>query len=354
MEKRAYLIIFLFIQINIFSEISVDVNLNLGSNDIENLESTLEYYVISTFSEYEETLEDSFNKPKILSAFTTSSNMAQASNMTTHSDIIGRYFISIGGSAGGYSKTWDPEELEESIRGITPSVDLELGANIQLLNINLSSKYFTVGFSFIDLEKSDYFYQSASGTIYSGLTPFSPIRLTRNFSINPLSLAGGISYSRTQGGVTIYPGILEGSFQLDPDGGGPLTSEEVGIELDPVIEAGMVINSGILNFLLSSDLYIRDIVTFSLGSGVYQAFGEGNFYFKGNSDIELIGSLSSLLEESGSMNISGSIGHGTPKFFVGYIFTNIRVNFGGAFITFNALFNPPKGLALGITTGYAL
>jgi len=70
--------------------------------------------------------------------------------------------------------------------------------------------------------------------------------------------------------------------------------------------------------------------------------------------IVIIGYLSALIEEQGSISISGEVDGGSPDGFSGFIYGGLRLNFGPAFLNIPVTYHPPNGLGAGINMGVSL
>lgn len=344
----------LLLNITIFSEISIEINTPQLNDGMERLEAILTTYIGHAVSDLETTVEDTLSKPKLIGAFATSSTLSQTSSMVSTRDLIGNYYFSMGLSAGLYSEVWELQEIESIIDNLTPEDDYEIGANVQLLNLSLAHPWVSLHFSYIDLKKNNFFYDSISGGISSSYSPLKKYPLGENWAITPLSIGGGLSYSQSSVGVSVEAGIIGESFDIDPDGNGPLTSQSIEVEMDPVIDVGIITRTGVVNLSLSSTLFLRHIFSFSLGGGVYKSFGEGSASVYSSTDIEVLGYLNGLIESPGSITISGEISSRSPEEFIGYIYTGGRAYFSLVSIGFNALFSPDKGVCLSLTTGISL
>lgn len=350
--KFGIIILFLlFSSLNLYSEIDVNITVPKLGNGMGEIEALLAANIGMAISELEVATEETLYKPELTSSFGTSSAISQL--VLVHNKIpqTDRYSLSVGILSSAYSSTFDFKQISNKIDNLQPEDDFEIGVNAQLLNTTISIPNFSVSFSYINLSKNNFYFNNISGALHSSFSIFPDLSLSRSFSWNPLTVLGGLSVSSSSLGAGIETGVITESFELDPDGNGPLVSQSVDIELDPVINVGLDTLIGVINWGLGTGFNFLDFFHFYIGSGIYYSFGKTGISVSTNEDITVLGYLNGLIEEPGSISISGSIDGGSPNEFTGYIFTSMQYDISSMFFNLSALYHFTNGVGIGLSLG---
>lgn len=329
------------------------------SSGLERLESLLYSNIGDATSELESTALESLEKPKLTGAFGDASALCKSISIISHIPNNTNYSLSIGGAGSLSSYTLDSSELEEDLKDIKPEDDFEIGANIQLLNTSLTLplEYITprlavfTSFSYLDFEYENYYFESLNGTLALSYSVFRSLSPIKYIEWKPITLTGGLSYGRSRLGTKIEAGVISESFDLDPDGDGPLLSQSVEVEVEPTVDIGFNVDSGILIANAATGFTFLDSIHLYFGGGVNLVFGKTEFTINSSSDIRVLGYLSELIEEPGSVIVTGSIDGNSPDLYANYIFSTIQFDISTLFINLSVLYQPSRGISAGISFG---
>lgn len=356
---RLSLILLYIISSPIYAQIDVVINTPTLGDGMGNLQALLNANIGSAVSELVTVANDSLDKPAITGAFGSAAGLSRSLPVISSLPQSSRYSASLGGYGGIYSYSLDANEIKSDISSLTPEGDIEFGLSGQLLRTNFTVpmdffierlNLFT-SLGYLNLTMDDYFIENLSITLAAGYTPIKDIKLHRNIKWKPLTLQGGISYGMNKIGVNIETGVITQEFDMDPDGAGPLLSETVTVELNPTLKMSLDTYIGTLNLSASSGGVFLDFIHLFFGGGINYTFGTTQISVDSNEDITVLGYLSNLIDEPGSISISGGVDGGSPVPLTGYIFSCIQFDISRTFINISALYFPDKGASAGVTFG---
>lgn len=350
--KFGNIILFLlFSSLNLYSDVNVEINVPKLGDGMGEIESLLAANIGMAVSELEVIANDTLYKPKLTSSFGKSSAISQLLLMNNNIPQSDRYSLSVGFLTSAYLYTFNFNNISKKIDDLRPEDDFEIGINAQLLNTTVSIPHFSISFSYINLEKNNYFFNNVSGALYTSYSLVHEKRFSRTFSWTPLTILGGISVSKSNLGASIDTGVINESFDFDPDGNGPLVSQSVDIELNPTIKLGLDTLVSVINMGVGTGFSFLDFLHFYTGTGFYYSFGKTGISVNTREDIVVMGYFNGLIKEPGSISISGSIDGGSPNEFTGYVFSNIQYDISSMFFNLSGLYHFTNGLGIGLSMG---
>lgn len=341
------------------AQISVDLLMPDLRDGLERVESLLYSNIGDAVSELETVATESLQKPKLTGAFGDAAGLTKPLPIISSIAITSKYSISLGSYASISTYTMDRSRIESDFDNMEPEDDMSIGANAQFLNTSITlplnflvprlSLFASLGY--IDFKYDDYFISNLSGTISTSYTVFRTIGPADKFKWTPITVQGGFSYGINRMGATIDIGVISDSFELDPDGDGPLLSQSIEVEIEPEIDVAVESNIGALTFNASTGVTILDSIHLYIGGGINFVYGDTSFTIDSDNEIVVVGYLSELIDEPGRISISGTIDGDDPEEFVSYLFTTLQFEVSSIFFNINALYQESKGISAGVSLG---
>ena len=361
-DRYLFLILMILSSVGINAQVSVDLTMPTLGSGMSQLEALLISNVGTAASEIETMVNNTLYKPELTSSFGNATGLCSSISMLGNIPHFSKYSLSIGANASLYSNTLDFNEISDKFDDLQPEDDFQFGVGVQGLTANFSmpltfllenlSVLGSIGY--LNISTDEYFIVDFSVLIAAKYSIFEPIRSSRIFKWTPLSVQAGLSYGYNNLGIIIEADTITETFEADPDSDGPLLPQNVSVELEPVINIGLESQIGTLMFSLSSGITVFDSFHFFLGGGLNLLFGKTGISVYSEEEINIIGYLSELVEEEGSILISGSVEGGPPKVFLPYLFSGLQIDFSSSFINLTVLFHPVSGISGGISMGVSL
>lgn len=367
MGRYLFFILMIFSSVRINAQVRVNlVTPTLGSG-MSQLEALLVANVGTAASEIETMLNETLHKPELTSSFGKATGLCSSISMMGNIPQFSKYSISIGANASLYSSTLDFEAISSKLVNLQPDDDFQFGIGVQGVNVNFSIPLtflieelsFLGSIGYLNISTNEYSISDFSALFSLGYSVFDEIEPSRSFKWNPLSIQIGISYGYNNLGTTIDGGVISETFEADPDSDGPLLPQSVSVELEPLIDIGLESQIGTVLFSLSSGISIFDSFHLFLGGGLNLMFGKTGISVYSEEEITVVGYLSELVEEEGSIKIGGSVSGGSvsggsPTVLLPYCYSGLQVDFSSSFINLTVLLNPKSGISGGISIGVSL
>jgi len=349
--------------IPLFAEINIHmVPPNLGEYS-SLFETELQNVMTSSLSDLESQLTDVTNKQKFSKGVGKSvglnSALPQFQLLPEHL----KYSISIGGSAAVYSYTENPTEISNDLSNFDlEKDDYEIGASIRAINImgtfplkkwaNEVSGFASIGVSSLEIDK--YFLRNFYAQAGIGYTPIPEIGKRRSLKWTPLYVQVGASYGYHSFGTQFQADAIEQSFNVDPDGSGPLESKQVSISIDPKVNIALTSHLGSLIFSSATGIDILNSLHLYFGIGLIIVYGKTEFLVDSNDEIKLQGYFEDYVEKPGSIEITGVSGTASPTLGLESVFGGVQFDVSKIFINVPILYNPRYGISSGISLGVRL
>lgn len=358
-----YLFILLFLVTNDLSgQITVEITMPELGDGMAQIETLLLSNIGTAVSGIETMINSTLDKPEITRSFSNAAGLSGTMPLLGTMPLSSKLSFSTGVYAAVCLDSFDIEILTERFEALQPEDDFEFGVGIQGINMNLTipfsfilprlSLFLSMGYS--DLSNGEFFIRNLSGHLSVGYHVFNRINPVEFFSWKPLFVQGGFSIGVNEIGTTIETGVISESFAMDPDGGGPLLSQSIVIEIDPVIDIGLESQFKTAAFSAASGITLLDSFHFFIGAGIGFMFGNTGISVRSEDDIEIAGYLSNLIEEPGSIAIRGTAEGGIPDLLQFYLYSGLQIDISNAFIGVSFLFHPVSGISAGFSIGTAL
>ncbi len=356
------IILFIFPAIPLFPEITVNIIIPELGEGMSELEMILASNIGTAVAEIENMATGTLRKPGITSSCGHAAGLTGILASSTGKTTVPGYSFSLGAYASVYSDTYNVDTLSGRLEEFQPEDDFRTGAAVDGLTaeITLPLDFIHPGMDgsfsagFLNISNDEYNVKTFSLNLTVGYSPFRTRSDHSLYIWTPLILRAGVGYGMNNLGTRISAGLITESFDMDPDGDGPLIGQPITIEVEPVIDLGLESRIGTLSLTLSTSVSFLEILELYGGAGGGLTFGTTGISTDSDSEIAVLGYLSDLIEEEGSVSISGAIEGGTPDPVSAFIFAGLRVHFGTAFISIPFLYEPPSGISAGISLGVLL
>lgn len=353
MKFKIWIVLFLLLcnPFHIFSDINVEIIMPELGDGMSQIDSLLSQEISGAISELENTVTDALEKPLVIKGFTEAAIINSPISILLNSRSSNNYSFSLGGSTSIYSETLDYSELTDNINGLTAEDDFLIGINGNLISSSISIPHFLLDVAYLDFEYQEYFVSVFSIKTSVSTHLFKDYRLNYFLVLEPILLQAGIGYGKYSIGANIKPGVINEVFDIDIDGDGPLPGESVEIDVDPEVNISMDTEIISLNFVASSFVSIFDTLSISIGSGVNIGFYNTDISVATNTNINVLGYLSGLIETPGAVKINGNINGEESTSTNGYIFITSHLQLSSILINSAILYHPNNGLGIGFSCG---
>jgi len=360
--RTLFLIFLVLSSVRISAQVSVDITTPTLGSGMSQLESLLVSNLGTAISEIEIMVNETLSKPELTSSFGNATGLCSAVSMLGNIPQFSNYSLSIGANASLYSNTLDFNVISDRLASLQPEDDFQFGIGVQGISANFSMPLFFLiedlsvfgSIGYLNISTDEYFINDFSALASAKYSVFDAVEPSRIFKWTPLTVQAGISYGYNNLGTTIEAGAITETFEADPDSDGPLLAQNVSVEMNPLIDLGLESHIGTVLFSLSSGITVFDSFHLFLGGGLNLAFGKTGISVHSEEEINIIGYLSDLVEEEGSVLISGAVEGGPPKAFLPYIYSGLQFDFSSSFINLTVLYHPAAGISGGISMGVSL
>ncbi len=354
------LIIFVCILSSLPADIAVDLEIPELGEGMEQLERVLTENIAPMASDMENTVTELLEKPLITGAF------ASAAGMTAVLPFQGSLFhgrrvtLSFGFFVSLYSETFDIETLTVRIEELSEEDDFPLGANIHAVNFSAAFSLPVPGltglaaFSYSDISGEQLYVNNFSVQAGAGYSPFRDMQAGRAFSWSPLYFRAGAGYYSSRIGAYASTGIVTREFEADPDGSGPLIGQTISVEVDPTADISLLSRIGTFSAALSTGISLLDFFHLYAGAGALLSIGRTDIAVDYSSPITVLGYLAELVEEEGSIGVTGTVEGSEPLLLMPTLFTGIQFGIGPFLLHIPFSWQPPGGIAAGVSLGVSL
>lgn len=335
-----------------------DLNIELSAPELQDgmqsIESMLQTEAESFLDEILVLVEETLDKPLFMSAFT-------GATMTSSllPGLLGAeegFVISIGSAGAIWSADYSAETFA-AISAIDATTDLELGACIQPLTLQIAVPLRRLlpglragaNIGWMEASGAQLGIKAFSAGAFTGLRLFNKPGNSSAIRWDGLEINAGGGYSAGTLSMTITPGTIYQAIPLDPDGAGPLLPLSTAISVDPSIDAGVRSSTigGKLGF--STGIALFDVLSLSIGGGCGLSSGTSAISIDAQ-DQEIIveGYLANLVEENGSITITGTTAELGDIAFSPYLDARLGFKVGVFTIAMPVVWNIPKGLGVAV------
>ncbi|MBU0927995.1 MAG: hypothetical protein KKA67_09620 [Spirochaetes bacterium] len=342
-----------------------DFNVELTAPELkpgmESLEAILQAQAEGFADDIVALVEQTLDKPLFMRAFAgaavTASFLSGLTEASDGSPGSGGLALSIGSAASVWSADFSPAALERlSVLG--PDDDVEAGACVQPLvaQAALSLARLAPGLDagayvgLMDAQGGELGVRSFSAGLSAGLSLFQPPAGDRPPMLRwrglRLSLGAGYSYGAYS--ALVEPGPIYQSIPIDPDGEGPLVPLSTTIQVDPSVTAGVLCTALGGRLGATTGITLFGTLSLAVGAGFGVSYGASQVSLESSDAIQVLGYLSSLVENDGSIALSGTTEAVESVEVSPYLSAGLGFRVGAFSLVAPFVWNVPKGLGLAI------
>ncbi|MDC7223895.1 MAG: hypothetical protein PQJ60_09155 [Spirochaetales bacterium] len=361
-SRKLHILLFLLLSCPLFGEITVEINMPELEEGMAEIEAMLTANITIAAEEIETTVNDLLDKPELTEAFSTAAGMSSSASLQGNGLHPAEYTVIAGAALSLYSETFYPDELVELFEEMDEESDFLFGVNAHLVhggltlpvNRILPGARLALSAAYADLSGEDRFYSNIFLQSALGYAPFDKAKLNPSLQWLPLFAQCAASYSSSEVGMSLETGVITEEFEVDPDDGGPLVGQDVTVQLDPTVDLSLQTQIYVLTADLSTAFTLHDFFHIYGGAGFNWSFGGTDIYASTDEDIEVLGYLSDLIVEEGSLSISGSVDGSAPVEFLPYIYGGFQADISTMFLRFPLQYSYDKGISSGLFMGINL
>jgi hypothetical protein len=336
----------------------------LGSGQAE-LQALLDQEVQANEGAIQAIVNDAVKKPLFLRG--SADSVAVAALLPSLPLIAKRRYVSM--SVGGYatlrSDSYELATLQDRLDNFRMKDDFAMGAALHplALQANISLEKLVRGlslqgaFGLMSLRYKGFDFSSF--LVQGGLAWqfFAPAGKSRFLRWEGLCLAAGLAWSANSFGTRVSPGLIRRSFSFDLDGGGPLLPIPLSVSLDPSFDIKLESSALAAPIQVSTGIRALGSLSFQAGCGVYPIWATSAIRLDsvaGTTELELDSYLSGLMEQNGSISVSGTTDPLAARPFGGFISAAFGLEAGGCGIRLPLLWDFGSGLSAGLIVGVAI
>lgn len=327
---------------------------------MEQLEIVLTENIASVASDMENTVTALLEKPLITGAF------GSAAGMTAVLPFQGSLFhgprvtLSFGFFVSLYTETFDIETLTVQIEELSAEDDFPLGVDIHAVNFSAAFSLPVprltglASFSYSDISGEQLYVNNFSVQAGAGYSPFRDLKAGRAFCWSPLYCRAGAGFYSSRIGTYASTGIVTQEFEADPDGSGPLISQTITVEVDPMADISLLSRVGTFSAALSTGVSVLDFFHLYAGAGALLSIGRTDIAVDYSSPVRVLGYLAELVEEEGSVSVTGTVEGSEPLLLMPAFFAGIQIGIGPFLLHIPFSWQTSGGIAAGVSLGVSL
>lgn len=355
--------LFLFLSIsNLSADVTIRATMPELGPGMARLEALLAESLGPSIAEVEGTFNDLLDKPLLTGGFSSASELNGTLPFQGSLIRASEYSFAFGNYGTLYSDTLDPDRLEDQFSDMEEDDDFNFGMNLLLINTSFTIPLEqliprTTGFfslAYADLSSDEYYLKNFFVQAALGYPILKKVSRRKLLVWHPLYGQGGLSYGFSRIGALVDAGTITDSFELDPDGSGPLLPQDVSIQIEPSGTVGLETHVGTLSFSLSTAISLLETFHYYLGAGVSFALGRTDISVESSEEIIVLGYLADLIEEQGSVSVQGDVKGSRAKTPLTYFFTGIQLDISSLFLTIPFSYSPGSGVSTGLSVGISL
>lgn len=355
MRRIAGMIIILFSAASLSADLEIVLTPPVLGPGMASLQTLLDANALDFTDDIEALLSGSLSKPLFMEAFSRASWVASVVPGSLQSSP--RPALSVGSLASVYSTSFGPEILDR-LGAIGLNDDLSAGGALEPLVARVSfplafiSKNLDAGavLGFMDASAWTYGVNSFSAGVFAGWTFGEPSDGPFSWDGLRLELGGGYAANRLE--MTVLPGPITQTIPIDLDGPlGPLAPLQATLSIDPTIDAGVETRVYTAQLQATSGITLLRAISICAGGGVNAVDGYSGISIDADAPIVIRGYLANLVDQAGSIAISGTTGEQSFRRIGGYLCGGLRFAVGSFSLGIPFVWNLDGGFGTGAFIG---
>jgi len=348
----------------IHAQVQIEIVSPQLEDGLAEIEAIVDEQISAAAAEVENYANPFLEKPEIMRAF-ADAGAAAAGVYPAIAPRDRETWELVLGSVGAFTSfSFDPGEVEERLEGFTEEDDIYLGAAAYPLYFSLSGPVewitpdlrATVAGGYLRADAAEVQIRGF-GLALRGDYPVVPsVAIGRVASFSGVLVGGGFSWLRNVIAVEVSPGLITEEFSIDPDGSGPIFSQDVSVEVEPEVTASLETNVFSLGTSVSTGIELLDFLALSGGIAGELVFGNTALNLSADDEIVLTGYLSDLVVEGGDARliVSGGTDPVSPTVAQLAIFGALTWRVAPYRVSIPVAWRSVGGLAAGIEFGVRL
>jgi hypothetical protein len=369
---RVFLVIILcfFLCGALFAQVTVTITAPRLKPGMLRIQSMLDMQLEDARAGIESTVNQLAAKPLFMGSFADAGCAAALAPLLSLPPAGRGHGLSVGASGGVQLPDWDFAALAVAVAQPTPNIDLAAGAGLAPLQALLDVD---LGFLVPGL--------AARGTF--GWTDAQVSAQGQDFRLRVLQAGGGLSWQwgrmpkgqpvawdgvglrvgfswlRNQISTRLQVDPIVQTFSLDLDDSGPVLPLDVTVQVAPALDVGIQSDVWLVPIQLSTGLRLADFLCLDIGGGVDFCGGNAGLFLEGTQDIQVLGFLGGLIQENGSITISGVTQGGAPEPVHGFASACLQFRAAGVTLSLPVAWRfgadlPSGSLSVGLMAGVHL
>ena len=359
MKKAVLFLVFITTLVPLFAEISVEISPIVLNEGLAQIEAMVNMQTADATDEITDFLSAYTEKPLLFQAMSESGTLGAASlpfyNIQQES-----YVFTIGTTASLSLQTYDFEALGEQIDSFDIEDDIYAGAAFQGLSASFGfpgdlisdALAFSAGAGYMLFTYGDISFSSFNIHASASYAFFNKVGNSgTSFKWPGIKLHTGLTYAYNSVYTVYAVETISQTFQLDPDGSGPLVPFYVTISLEP----DPIIRYSDMKFTIplavSSGIEIFDILQINAGAGAALSFGTNSLEVSVDEEITVEGFLSDLIATSPRLIISGSQDGFAAAIVTPLLFCSLTLSIGNFYFNIPFSWNYGDSISAGFSLG---
>ena len=302
-------------------------------------------------------VDESIDKPELLAG--SSLAAAQAALVPSIAHGSARAYVGLGSVASYYSPGLSTAVVSD-LNNLDATEDIDAGACVEPLVVRAGIPLnglarglsLAANAGYMNAETGSFGVRS----ITAGLSANYELIPARRGAVawDGLSVTGGGDFARQRLSVTVEANTVTEVIPIDPDGGGPLTSFDATVSVNPVIKAGIdtTLISGHLG--ASTGVTFFRALTLFAGAGATAGWSKSAITIESNDPIAVSGYLGDLIDSPGTIGISGTAAEHSEAFISPYISCGLALSVGAVDLSIPISIKPFDSIGAGVFIGVRL